>query len=573
MTTENGVHAEDFYQRLGVADVSVPIPEIRQAYRKLLRRYPPERFPEEFKRIREAYETLSNSESRSAYDRRPDPAADGPLQRGLRALASDDHQAAERYFKQALLLSPNTPFVRNLLGLAIAYQGRFEQALEQFQQIVGLPDASAAWHGNMGHTLINLERFEEARHAFENAVATVTGGDSPVSYVVGLADALCGLNRYREASHVLEKAILEDGTVDFEDLDYFVKLLHVNIRARRADDVRHTLLRMKELPVDDEQARLLAYKVGSLSRQLLRAGLFDYAYGTAVLARDLQPTDGDYDALVQLSGLLHHKESGKARQLVAHHPSFREGGWLANIPAWMEEADKDTRMYGGITSLKSAPTLYTINGIGTTLYGERDVDPENGSYSTTLYFTILFIPIFPLGRYRVMRTGHGMWRFLGKLPWSSHEKWFAGIALAVLVVFILGSGSSHPRFTQSSGSAGIGSGASQSRGFEDPFPSNTMAPTSSQSVDTERAQLEARKAELLEQQAEIDRLGSEMEEIDRQTDQIEAGTSYLSTADFEYGQLIDRYNRLVGEYNSALEAFRADADRLESDIDAYNRFH
>jgi hypothetical protein len=46
----------------------------------------------------------------------------------------------------------------------------------------------------------------------------------------------------------------------------------------------------------------------------------------------------------------------------------------------------------------------TINGIGSMLIGRSD-GRDDGSYCTTEWFVILFLPIFPVCRYRVIRHG------------------------------------------------------------------------------------------------------------------------------------------------------------------------
>ena len=47
---------------------------------------------------------------------------------------------------------------------------------------------------------------------------------------------------------------------------------------------------------------------------------------------------------------------------------------------------------------------FTLNGIGTTYYGKRD-HAADGSYVTTEWFVFVFLPIAPLGSYRVRPTG------------------------------------------------------------------------------------------------------------------------------------------------------------------------
>lgn len=46
--------------------------------------------------------------------------------------------------------------------------------------------------------------------------------------------------------------------------------------------------------------------------------------------------------------------------------------------------------------------MYSLNGVGTRLYGKRDINPD-GSYIATKWFIFLLLPIFPLGSYRVWR--------------------------------------------------------------------------------------------------------------------------------------------------------------------------
>lgn len=48
--------------------------------------------------------------------------------------------------------------------------------------------------------------------------------------------------------------------------------------------------------------------------------------------------------------------------------------------------------------------MFRFNGIGTTIYGKREVNPEDGSYIVTKWFTVLYFPIIPLGSYRVIKV-------------------------------------------------------------------------------------------------------------------------------------------------------------------------
>lgn len=82
-----------------------------------------------------------------------------------------------------------------------------------------------------------------------------------------------------------------------------------------------------------------------------------------------------------------------------------------------------------------APSLFTINGVGAGLYGSRDRDAE-GTYVATYCICFLFIPVFPLAAYRVMRAGPNGYRFFAKEPLSTFARGVQiafGLGVAALV--------------------------------------------------------------------------------------------------------------------------------------------
>ncbi len=94
------------------------------------------------------------------------------------------------------------------------------------------------------------------------------------------------------------------------------------------------------------------------------------------------------------------------------------------------------RLYGDLSPITSAPSLHTINGIGTTLYGSTDHDPASGSYLSTYYFVFFAIPIFPICRYRVIPTPGG-YRFLGKTPLRTFDKWHIAVSLGLIAWMLI----------------------------------------------------------------------------------------------------------------------------------------
>lgn len=95
----------------------------------------------------------------------------------------------------------------------------------------------------------------------------------------------------------------------------------------------------------------------------------------------------------------------------------------------MSEIDLQER-FPNLRPIESAPSLGTINGVGTMMYGARDHDRETGTYVKTHCFTFLFVPILTLGAYRVADAPGGGWYFVGKEPLSGLAKGWNFLLLA-----------------------------------------------------------------------------------------------------------------------------------------------
>jgi CheY-like chemotaxis protein len=92
--------------------------------------------------------------------------------------------------------------------------------------------------------------------------------------------------------------------------------------------------------------------------------------------------------------------------------------------------------YADLASISSAPSLSTINGIGLALYGSTDNDPATGSYLATYYFVVLWIPIFPICRYRVTRSGDS-YRFFGQAPLRPFDKCHLAFSIIGLITALI----------------------------------------------------------------------------------------------------------------------------------------
>ncbi len=234
------------------------------------------------------------------------------------------------------------------------------------------------------------------------------------------------------------------------------------------------------------------------------------------------------------------------------------------VEQWMEQAKK-LLAYEDLKPIDSAPSPRTVNGIGTMLYGRRDFDSTTNSYIATLFFTVLFIPIFPIAAYRVIDAGGGYYRFLGKARLSRAAFAPLGLWAFLLLLVITLADTSQPRSPQSST-------APSPR----PSVSNPFVDTQSEKeklgswIDRERARIEREKASLREAEAQLEIEGKSLKEqrsdVERRQNQA---TTYGNEVPSDYE--IDSYNAALRDFKNRAAALDAREHRLQADIEKFNR--
>lgn len=83
---------------------------------------------------------------------------------------------------------------------------------------------------------------------------------------------------------------------------------------------------------------------------------------------------------------------------------------------------------------------FSINGIGTTWYGQRDFRPD-GTYLTTEWFAVLFFPVIPLRSLRMKYTGEKMYAIYEvSFPnWKQVLYTYGFVAFMIAWVYFVGS--------------------------------------------------------------------------------------------------------------------------------------
>lgn len=283
--------------------------------------------------------------------------------------------------------------------------------------------------------------------------------------------------------------------------------------------------------------------------------------------------------------------------------------------ARVRENARTQRAIGKAKPIKAAPGLSTLNGFGVKLYGESDLDAVSGAYTATHYIVALFVPILPIGRYRVINAGGGSYRFLGKLPLRKGDRWHQAIVVAGFLIWLaIGQASSSspnsssyatPIYNQVAsmdttampGAASVADrdplkilsppgptdqrAASTTSGSPDPWAALEKTAAANQGstsadqlarIDRGRARTAELETQLNSERADLEAITARINALDSELQLTKAQTDlYSENAVEDYNVKVRRYNTLLGTRRVLFAAFKAKSERYEETVTQNNR--
>jgi len=243
----------------------------------------------------------------------------------------------------------------------------------------------------------------------------------------------------------------------------------------------------------------------------------------------------------------------------------------------VREAKQKLRIFADLKPISGAPWLFTLNGIGFTLYGHSDFDAETQSFIAIYYFTVLFIPIFPIARYRVINEKGNSYRFLGKLPLRSFDRLHLGLAVIAIIGAIVAGNSdalnlpgakstSGYRFNSGYNNNNLNSGYrtnSNSSGYSRQSQLSNLK-SQIETGRTRHAQLKNQFQPVLDQ---LTSLNNQMKSLELEIDALDAQKPFRSQLAVQnYNNRVDRYNYLLAQSRQLYEANKAAIETL-SDLE------
>jgi tetratricopeptide (TPR) repeat protein len=284
--------AENLYERLSLSS-DAPEGEIKRAFFTAVREHPPEKDPDNYKLIREAYDTLINSQARQEYDARDKY---GPeiveLEAELEAAREDEDTYQQiRVLKKLINLFPVVGRFRNQLGLAFMEDEEYDLAVHQFTRACSIDPKNATYHLHLGFAHRHAERYANARECFERAIEL-----DPEDYEGprALANMLfMDMKEKEEAHRVLDKAILADDKVDYQDFFCMHDKLFMYVLDHDDEGIRQQCKHIQSVATGQEEKEFASFSLAKMAAMVSQYGNYEVGYTLATAAAETNPNDTD----------------------------------------------------------------------------------------------------------------------------------------------------------------------------------------------------------------------------------------------------------------------------------------
>ena len=212
---------KNYYKILEI-EKSATNDEIKRAYAKMIRKFPPEKYGEKFGEIGEAYDLLINKERRKEYDEENgyDDISQELLDNAIECIKNNDYETSIKNLKKFILLNPGNIVAKRYLSLCSYKIGDFNGVYE-----------------NIKYLIENGQKIEEG-------------------YFNNFITAAIKLNKFLEAEEYINRSIEKN-----DSIHYYIKLceLYYNKGKKGSKKLREVLLNVINLRLPNEKLTLSEY--------------------------------------------------------------------------------------------------------------------------------------------------------------------------------------------------------------------------------------------------------------------------------------------------------------------------
>ena len=263
--------------------------EIRSGYKKMLRKYPPEKEQEKYKEIRQAYDTLKDEKSRKNYD------AYFHHEKDIKTLEDNyteymeakNYNEAEKVLKKILIISPEIAHINDKLGEVYVLKKEYDNSIKIYEKLIKEYPDNIDYLIKLGK---NYSEKEESLKAIKYYMEAYNLDNSNPIVINEITYSYIGNNQIDKAIKFLNEDIEKDNKLDFEDFFALSKLLECYIIKNDMPNLKNTLEKIKKIaPEDEESKEFISWKLGKFAAELYDMSIYEYSKEILKICLKLTP--------------------------------------------------------------------------------------------------------------------------------------------------------------------------------------------------------------------------------------------------------------------------------------------
>lgn len=294
---------DGLYLRLDL-DVNATKEDVKSNFFKAVRKFPPEQKPQQFKNIREAYDTLINDQSRKEYDSRLQFGAEiNDLEEQIKlAENEEDTERIIKLLKKLIVIAPKVSIYKNRLGLQYLNSNKPEEASKQFDKAINLNPENRVFILNLGYAEQGQGNYLVAEKQFKKSWNLDRDDYSAPRALAQMY--FYDMDEKEKAHNVLDQSIEADGVIDFQDFFCIFDKVHMYTFSDDGSSLELELQRILAISVKKEEKEFSAFMLLRTSDQLYKQNIFDLALKFSEAAILLDP---DNDKIQEYNVHLNHE--------------------------------------------------------------------------------------------------------------------------------------------------------------------------------------------------------------------------------------------------------------------------
>jgi len=268
--------SDNLYQRLGISQ-NASQEEIKNVFFLAVKKYPPEKNPQNYKLIREAYDILRNPVSRNEYDSKQQFGKE--LERILADIEyerkNNNFDKAIKLYKKVINIAPSVGIYRNQLGLLHMDSSAYKLAISQFEKAHKIDPNNSSYLLNLASAEEENRNYRKAEEHIKKAWALDEQDYAPPRALATLY--FYKMNEKQKAYETLDKAISADGKIDFHDFFCIYDKIYFLLHEKKEKELEGHLDLLVRITQKEEEKRFVSFTLSKSCTQLAEMGVFKLA--------------------------------------------------------------------------------------------------------------------------------------------------------------------------------------------------------------------------------------------------------------------------------------------------------